>query len=249
MGRGYSQSRGCFEWGGDLGEGDTYELYIGNKNYSSWSLRPWVLMKELDIPFHERLVAFSPTRHDDYVKFSPSGKVPCLDDHGTIVWDSLAISEYLAERYSRVWPLDPEARAYARCVAAEMHSGFSALRNVCGMSCGIRVELAEITPALAADIARITELWAEGLERFGGPFLGGKRFTAADAFFCPVAFRAQTYGILNTGVAGEYVQRLLALPAMQDWYKAALAETWRWPSSEESAQAAGRWTADLRAVG
>ena len=231
-----------------MGENDTYELYIGNKTYSSWSLRPWVLMKELDIPFKETLVPFSPTRHEEYLKFSPSGKVPCLDDHGTVVWDSLAISEYLAERYSRVWPLDPEARAYARSAAAEMHSGFSALRNACTMLCGIRVELSEITPALQADIDRLTKLWTDGISRFGGPFVGGKRFTAADAFFCPVAFRAQTYGILDQGVAGEYTQRLLALPPMQEWYKAALAETWRWPSSEADAQHAGKITADFRAI-
>ncbi|MDR3473870.1 MAG: glutathione S-transferase family protein [Devosia sp.] len=231
-----------------MGENDSYELYIGNRTYSSWSLRPWVLMKELDIPFKETLVPFSPTRHADYLKFSPSGKVPCLDDHGTVVWDSLAIAEYLAERYGRVWPLDPEARAFARCAAAEMHSGFAALRNTCSMVCGIRVELNAITPALQADIDRISELWTQGLTRFGGPFLAGKRFTAADAFYCPVAFRAQTYGILAEGVAGEYVARLLALPAMQDWYQTALAETWRWPSSEADAVKAGTITADLRGL-
>ena len=229
-----------------MGEGDVYELYIGNKNYSSWSLRPWVLMRELDIPFREILVPFSPTRRADYLKFSPSGKVPCLDDHGTVVWDSLAITEYLAERYGRVWPLDPEARAFARSAAAEMHSGFAALRNECGMNCGIRVELHQKSPKLLDDIARITELWAEGIRRFGGPFLAGKRFTAADAFFCPVAFRAQTFGVLNEGVAGEYVKLLLSLPAMQEWYKAALAEPFRDPPHEEDAQQAGKWTADYR---
>ncbi|HVX82648.1 MAG TPA: glutathione S-transferase family protein [Devosiaceae bacterium] len=231
-----------------MGENDTYELYIGNKTYSSWSLRPWVLMKELDIPFKETLVPFTPDRHERYLKFSPSGKVPTLDDHGTIVWDSLAITEYLAERYGRVWPLDPEARAFARCAAAEMHSGFSGLRNACSMVVGIRVELNEIGPALAADLERITALWTEGLSRFGGPFLAGKRFTAADAFFCPVAFRAQTYGILNEGVAGDYVRQLLALPAMQEWSRAALAETWRWPSGEDDAHKAGKIIADLRAL-
>jgi len=229
-----------------LGDGEMYELYIGNKNYSSWSLRPWVLMKELDIPFKETLVPFTPERHEQYLKFSPSGKVPTLDDHGTIVWDSLAITEYLAERYGRVWPLDPEARAFARCAAAEMHSGFSALRNACTMSCGVRVELAEKSPALLADIARITALWEEGLRRFSGPFLAGKRFSAADAFFCPVAYRAQTYGLLNEGIAADYVKTLLSLPAMQDWYKAALAETWRWPSSDDDAMNAGKLTADYR---
>jgi glutathione S-transferase len=225
-----------------------YELYIGNKNYSSWSLRPWVLMKELDIPFTEHLVPFSPTRREEYLKFSPSGKVPCLDDNGTVVWDSLAIAEYLAERYGRVWPLDPEARAWARCAAAEMHSGFSALRNECGMNCGLRIELAKKSPALHADIARIEELWTDGLKRFGGPFLAGKRFTAADAFFCPVAFRAQTFGVLTEGEPAAYVARLLALPAMQDWYKGALAETFRDEPHEVDARNAGKWLEDFRAM-
>jgi glutathione S-transferase len=229
-----------------MGENDIYELFIGNKNYSSWSLRPWVLMKELDIPFRETLVRFSPTRHEDYLKFSPSAKVPCLDDHGTIVWDSLAITEYLAERYSRVWPVDPEARAYARCAAAEMHSGFMGLRNVCGMNCGVRIALREEPPALTADLERITKLWEEGLARFGGPFLAGKRFTAADAFYCPVAFRAQTYNILTEGAAGRYVQTLLDLTAMRDWYNAALAETFRDPPHEADIDKYGKLTADFR---
>jgi len=230
-----------------LGESETYELYIGNKAYSSWSLRPWVLMRELDIPFKETLIPFTPDRRDNYLKFSPSGKVPTLDDHGTVVWDSLAIAEYLAERYGRIWPLDPEARAFARSASAEMHSGFSALRNTCSMIVGIRVEMREITPALQADLDRIASLWADGIARFGGPFLAGKRFTAADAFYCPVAFRAQTYGLWKDGVAADYVAQLLALPSMQDWYKAALAETWRWPSSDADAVAAGTIVEDLRA--
>ena len=225
-----------------------YELYIGNKNYSSWSLRPWVLMKELDIPFNEQLVPFSPTHRTDYLKFSPSGKVPCLNDNGTTVWDSLAIAEYLAERYGRVWPIDPEARAWARCAAAEMHASFFALRDICSMNCGLRVELATKSPALVADIARIEELWIDGLKRFGGPFLAGKRFTAADAFFCPVAFRAQTYGIFTDGEPAAYVARLLALPAMQEWYKDALAETFRDEPHELEARNAGEWLQDLRAT-
>jgi len=230
-----------------MGDNDSYELYIGNKTYSSWSLRPWILMRELDIPFKETLVPFTADRHEQYLKFSPSGKVPTLDDHGTVVWDSLAIAEYLAERYSRVWPLDPEARAYARSAAAEMHSGFSALRNACSMVVGIRVALNEIAPALQADIDRIAKLWSDGIARFGGPFIAGKRFTAADAFFCPVAFRAQTYGLFKDGPAADYVARLLALPGMEEWSAAALKETWRWPSSEADAAAAGTITADFRA--
>jgi len=116
------------------------------------------------------------------------------------------------------------------------------------MNCGVRVEMTEKSPALLADLARIAELWAEGIRRFGGPFLAGKRFTAADAFFCPVAFRDQSYGLFEQGPALDYVGRLLALPAMQDWYKSALAEAWRWPSSEADAQKAGRVTADMRAT-
>jgi glutathione S-transferase len=146
-----------------------YELYIGNKNYSSWSLRPWVLMSELGIAFAEHVVAFDPgTSWTKFRAFSPSGKVPCLVDGGTVVWDSLGITEYLAERHAGVWPGDAVARAWARCAAAEMHSGFSALRNTCSMNCGLRVRLHEISPALQRDLDRTEELWLEGLRRFAG---------------------------------------------------------------------------------
>src|SRR6185295_12474755 len=119
-----------------------YVLYVGNKNYSSWSLRPWVLLRECAIPFEERLVPFADgSSHATYRSFSPTGKVPCLVDGGVVVWDSLGITEYLAERHAGVWPADPVARAWARCTAAEMHSGFGALRETCPMSCGIRVRL------------------------------------------------------------------------------------------------------------
>jgi len=128
-----------------------------------------------------------------------------------------------------------------------MHGGFSALRNACGMNCGLRVTLHAIPPALAQDIARIDELWTEGLARFGGPFLGGTTFTAADAFFAPVAFRVQTYGLALGAPAATYARRLLALPAMQDWYAAALAETQREPGHEAEVLASGKITADLRA--
>jgi glutathione S-transferase len=149
------------------------------------------------------------------------------------VWDSLAIVEYLAERHPGVWPVEPTARAWARCAAAEMHSGFGALRSVCSMTCGQRVVLRERPVALEAELQRLRALWSEGLARFGGPFLAGQAFTAVDAFFAPVAFRLQTYGLTLDAPADAYVARLLSLPAMREWYDAALREPWREASHEE----------------
>jgi glutathione S-transferase len=225
-----------------------YELFIGNKNYSSWSLRPWVLMRELNIPFRENLVPFGGAQNPGAFRgFSPTGKVPCLVDGGITVWDSLAITEYAAERHASVWPTEAAARAWARSASAEMHSGFFALRNDCTMNCGIRVSLKSIGAPLARDIARLEELWADGIGRFGGPFLAGPRFCAADAFYAPVAFRIQTYDLrLNAG-ARRYAAHLLALPAMQDWYAAALQETWRDEEHELEARNVGEWRSDLRA--
>lgn len=225
-----------------------YELIIGNKNYSSWSLRPWVLMKALGIPFNETLKVFEPfSSWEAFRKFSPTGRVPVLRDGDATIWESLAIVEYLAERHEGVWPRDPAVRAWARSAAAEMHAGFSTLRNICTMNCGIRVVLKETPEALAADIARVTELWNDGIKRFGGPFLAGDTFTAVDAFFAPVAFRVQTYGLALDAAAQNYVELLLGLPAMQEWYQAGLNEIFREPAHEEEARAAGTWTADLRA--
>jgi glutathione S-transferase len=225
-----------------------FDLYIGNKNYSSWSLRPWVLMRELNIPFREVLVPFGGAQNRDAFRaFSPTGKVPCLVDGITTVWDSLAITEYVAERHPGVWPMEPIARAWARCAAAEMHSGFQALRNTCGMNCGLRIRLHSIEAPLERDLRRIEQLWAEGLARFGGPFLTGAQFCAADAFFAPVAFRIQTYDLPFGEAARRYAARLRELPAMQQWYEAALAESWRDPEHEDEMRAAGTWTQDLRA--
>jgi glutathione S-transferase len=225
-----------------------YQLYIANKNYSSWSLRPWVLMRELAIAFSERLVAFeSGSNWQMFRSFSPTGTVPCLVDQGTVVWDSLGIAEYLAERHDGVWPEDAQARAWARCAAAEMHSGFATLRERCTMNIGIRVRLHDMPDVLAEEIARIGELWNEGLQRFGGPFLGGRTFTAVDAFFAPVAFRAQTYGLQFGAAADSYVERLLALSSMQSWQADALRETWREPDHEEEAKRTGTWLEDRRA--
>ena len=225
-----------------------YTLYVANKNYSSWSLRPWVLMRELGIAFDEQVRPFTEGPDLAFGDVSPSGRFPCLVDGRVVVWDSLAVTEYLADAHSQVWPSDRTARAFARSASAEMHSGFSALRSICGMNVGIRVELAAIPAALAADISRIDELWTDGLTRFGGPFLAGPGFTAVDAFFCPVAFRVQTYDLQLSPAAADYSRRLLALPPMQDWYQAALKETWRKDVYEREALAAGRIVADYRAT-
>lgn len=225
-----------------------YTLYIANKNYSSWSLRPWILMRELDIPFEEHQVPFpSQGSFELFRAFSPSGRVPCLADDGWAVWDSLAIVEYLADRHAGVWPEDAKARAWARSAAAEMHSSFAALRNDCTMNCGVRIRLKPQSDALKQDLFRLSDLWNDGLERFGGPYLAGARFTAVDAFFAPVAFRAQTYGLEFTGAAAPYCARLLGLPAMREWYGAALAETWREPAHEAEMLGEGELLEDLRA--
>lgn len=227
-----------------------FELYIANKNYSSWSLRPWILMRELDIPFIEKLVPFAETdQTNPFRSFSPSGKVPCLIDGEIVVWDSLAITEYLAERTPAVLPADAAARTWVRCAVAEMHSGFQALRECCTMNCGLRIQMASRSPALEKDLTRLNELWLEGLTRFGGPYLAGPAFTAVDAFFAPVAFRVQTYGLEMTPACRTYVDCLLALPAMRDWYATALSETWRDEEHEQMARNAGTWLHDFRAAG
>lgn len=219
-------------------------LYIANKNYSSWSLRPWVLLHELGIPFEEKVMPF---HGGAFTAFSPSGKVPCLVDGAVTVWDSLAITEYVAESHSQVWPADKTARAFARCAAAEMHSGFMALRTQCGMNCGIRVKLHRVDESLQRDLARLEALWSDGLARFGGPFLAGPQFTAADAFFAPVAFRIQTYAPPLDEATNAYARRLLALPSMRAWYADALAETWRDAAHEAEVATWGKVTEDLRA--
>lgn len=217
-------------------------LYIANKNYSSWSLRPWILLRVLGIPFEERLVPFD---HD--YSFSPTKRVPCLVDEGITVWDSLSIVEFVAESHKAVWPADKAARAWARSACAEMHSGFSTLREVCGMNCGVRVALNRIPAELQVDITRLEALWAEGLERFGGPWLAGEHFSAVDAFFAPVVYRVQTYGLKLGRNTQAYVDRMLHLHEMREWYDAGLAETWRHSAHEAGISKYGRVVEDLRA--
>lgn len=219
-------------------------LYIANKNYSSWSLRPWLLMTVMGLPFEEKLVPFG---QQPFTGFSPTGKVPCLHDGGTVIWDSLAIAEHLAERHPEVWPREAAARTWARCASAEMHSGFGALRDTCTMNCGLRIRVQPWPEPVLADWRRIDALWSEGLSRFGGPFLAGDRFSAVDAFFAPLAFRAQTYSPTLSDAAQAYVTHLLALPAMQRWYAEGLAETFRDEPHEVDARGKGEWLADLRA--
>lgn len=217
-----------------------FDLHIANKNYSSWSLRPWLLMKALDIPFLEKVHYFSSSESlSAFGKISPNAKLPVLIDHGVLIWDTLSITEYVAEIYPHVWPTEKNNRAWARSACAEMHSGFFTLRNVCAMSVGIRVRLHEVSQALRSDIARIENLWAEGFARFKGPWLAGESFTAADAFFAPVAFRFQTYGIPLQPSSQAYVERLLRHPAMIEWAQAAIQETKRDKAHDEEIERVG----------
>ncbi len=224
-----------------------YVLITANRNYSSWSLRPWLLMKALGLSFEDRLEPFlKPNNYEDFRAFSPTGQVPVLLHEARTIYDSLGITLYLADRHPAVWPEDADARAWAQCAVVEMHSGFSALRNDCTMNVGVRVRPKPMSNALKANVARIAELWTEGLSRFGGPYLAGAQFSAADAFFAPVAFRVRTYG-LDVGPSGQaWVDHILAHPAMQQWEAEALRESWREVSHEEELRACGDIIADYR---
>ncbi len=210
------------------------QLVIGNKNYSSWSMRPWVLMKGLGLPFDELRLSFSRGFGDAFAAavrpYSPAARVPVLIDDGFAVWDSLAIVEYLHEKFPDrgVWPAEPKARARARSVCAEMHSGFAALRSACSMNieatlpeAGARV-WAEREP-VRRDVARIEAIWGDALAVSGGPFLFGT-FGAADAYFAPVALRFRTYALPVAEATRAYGERLLAAPGPAAWIAEALAE-------------------------
>ena len=211
------------------------KLYIGNKNYSSWSMRPWVLMTQAGIPFEEVLVRFDSFDADSRFKaalaaVSPTGKVPVLVDGGLVVWDTLAIAEYLAEQYPELhlWPREVPTRARARSAAAEMHSGFAALRGAFGMN--IEARLPDVgalalrdRPAVRADLTRLVALWQQLLAEFGGPMLFG-RFSVADAFFAPVVMRLRTYALPVPHDVRAYMDRVCALPGVKAWIDGALAE-------------------------
>jgi len=206
-------------------------LIIGNKNYSSWSLRAWLALRHAGVAFDEHIVALDrPSTKPEILRHSPSGKVPCLIDAEVVVWDSLAICETANERYvpGALWPADAATRAHARAVSAEMHSGFAALRTHMPMDIrsshldkgGTAAQRADV----AADIARIQAIWTDCLARSGGPLLYG-RFSIADAFFAPVVTRFRTYGVALPAALSSYAERVFALPAMQQWVAAASAET------------------------
>ena len=224
-----------------------YTMITANRNYSSWSLRPWLLMTMLGIPFEDRLEPFTKAaNYDDFRAFSPTGQVPVLIDGERTIWDSLGIALYLADRHEGVWPVAEAARAWAQCAVTEMHGGFSTLRNDCTMNVGVRVKPKPMSDALKRDVARLGELWTQGMDSFGGPFLAGPNFTAVDAFFAPVAFRVRTYG-LDVGRAGQdWVHNMLMLPPMLAWEKDALTESWREVGHEEELRACGDVIADYR---
>lgn len=222
-------------------------LITANRNYSSWSLRPWLLMKMLGIEFSDRLEPFAaPENYEAFRAFSPTGQVPCLIDGDRTVWDSLGITLYLADRHPGIWPDDVAARYWAQCATTEMHGGFGALRGDCTMNVGVRVRPKPMRAALARDVARIAELWEQGLTDFGGPFLAGANFSAVDAFFAPVVFRVRTYGLALGPRATGWVEMMLALPAMRQWEDEALAENWREAGHEAELAACGEITADYR---
>lgn len=208
----------------------TLKLVIGNKNYSSWSMRPWLALRANDIPFEEVLISLYSGEADKQriLDFSRSGKVPILVDGNVTVWDSLAIIEHIAERFpeKRLWPEHPAHRARARSVSAEMHSGFAALRNECGMNLHRPVRAIELSADARANIARVEEIWRECRERHGqsGPFLFGA-FGAADAMFAPVVHRFRTYAVAVTEETQRYMDAMISLPAFAEWTRAALAET------------------------
>ncbi|MBI3371514.1 MAG: glutathione S-transferase family protein [Betaproteobacteria bacterium] len=201
-------------------------LVIGNKNYSSWSLRPWLLMKVASIAFQEvRIPLYTPESKQEILRYSPSGKVPCLVDGAVRVWDSLAIAESLAETHRTLWPDSPSARAQARSMSAEMHSGFPNLRQHMSMNCRKRHPGKGRTPEVLEEIRRIVSMWGEYLERYAGngEFLFG-RFSIADAMYAPVVLRFRTYEVELPPACSAYSEVMLALPAMQEWLAAAERE-------------------------
>ena len=205
-------------------------LVIGNKNYSSWSLRPWLVMKQFSLEFNEIRIPLynSPDYFSKIRQYSPSGKVPVLLHDTQTVWDSLAICEYLAETFPtlQLWPEDKAARAFARSISAEMHSGFQNLRQNMPMNCRTKYPGKGLASGVQQDIDRITSIWQESRQKFGagGNFLFGN-FTIADAFFAPVVLRFVTYDVQLDPVCRDYVEAVLALTAMQEWIKAAKSET------------------------
>jgi glutathione S-transferase len=202
-------------------------LVVGSKTFSSWSLRPWILLKQAGIPFKEVVIALNQVSTREQIKkFSPSGRIPVLLHGDVRVWDSLAISEYLHEIFPdrELWPRKAEDRALARSVSAEMHSGFAAMRQQLSMNVTKRFPTPALSDDTQSDLKRVFDIWNDCLSRSGGPFLFGK-FTIADAMYAPVTTRMTTYSIPLTGAIEKYVETMSALPAMQEWVRAAHAES------------------------
>ncbi len=205
------------------------ELVIGNKRYSSWSLRPWVLLKQFDVPFKETVIGLDqPDTAANIARYNKAGKVPVLLDEGLTVFDTLAIAEYLAEKFPerQLWPQDRAVRARARSVSAEMHSGFANLRNDCSMKILESYPLQTLRPETRAEVERVVESFNDCLAASGGPFLFGA-FSIADAMYAPVVSRFRTYALPATGAAAAYLETLWNLPAMQAWVEGARQETLR----------------------
>ena len=206
-------------------------LFIGNKVYSSWSLRPWIVMRAKGIAFGETLVQLRTSDSPHHIrKYSPSGKVPCLVDGDVTVWETIAIMEYLADKFpdEGIWPRDPKARAHARAISAEMHAGFQSLRSQCGMAATQRFAPRARSAEVQADVARVTAIWNEARAKYAsgtGPFLYGD-FSAADGMYAPVATRFRTYSITVDAVSQAYVDAVLEHPAYRQWLSAAAAEPW-----------------------
>jgi glutathione S-transferase len=205
-----------------------YDLYIGNKNYSSWSLRPWLLLKHFGIPFAEHMVSVAGRDYNAALKpLAGNARVPCLHEDGFQIWESIAIAETLAERHPQMWPADPQARARARSISAEMHAGFAKLRTAMPMNLKLRLKGKPATPEVQRDIDRVIEIWQEARSRFAtgdGPWLFGD-FSVADAMFAPIACRFNVYNVPLPPLAAAYRDAILAHPALQEWHAAALAET------------------------
>jgi glutathione S-transferase len=212
------------------------KLLIGNKNYSSWSFRPWIAMKVAGIPFVEQVVSLNDPQFKQIVaEVSPGGKVPALADGEVHVWESLAILEYLAEKFpdAKLWSVDPVARAHARAIAAEMHAGFMPLRRECPMNFWRPVKKRELSPEAAANVKRIDGMWTDCRARFGagGPFLFGK-FGAADAMYAPVVARFATYAVDLSASSRAYMEAIMGFPAWREWKAEALKEPWVLPEDE-----------------
>jgi glutathione S-transferase len=204
------------------------ELYIGNKNYSSWSLRPWLLLKHFGIPFREHMVSVAGRDYNPLLKpLAGNARVPCLHDKGFLVWESIAIAEYLAEQHPKMWPADRQARARARSISAEMHAGFAKLRTAMPMNLKLKLKGKPASPEVQRDIERIVEIWEEARSTFAtgdSPYLFGN-FSVADAMYAPIVWRLHIYNVALPPLAAAYSAAMLAHPAMREWHQAALLES------------------------